>query len=222
MSGTTQPSNFDELLKSLGAVDDAATTLAKATPAAPAADDKAVAAAAAEAGANADPDADPEVDPEADPEADPEGKEFGKSLGADAAGNELVDATELVKSLMDRQEKTDDVLAKAMTSMVSALGKQNDLIKSLQSQVQSLGNQGRGRKTLVTVAEKPGVADVLAKSQGAADEEEGKITPSQLLAKSQAAYDAGKITGAQLNTVDVCLRNGWAIDPGILTKVATA
>lgn len=207
-------SSFDELLKSLAQVSDGADTLAKAAAAAPAEgeDDKTVAAAAADSGVDA---------PAGNPEDEEEegGEEFGKSLGADASGAEMIDATELVKSLMARQDSTDGVLAKALTSVAGAMGKQNELIKSLQAEVRTLAGQGRGRKTLVTINEKPAIADTLAKSEAADD---GKITPGELLAKSHAAHAAKKISGVELNTIDVCLRNSWPIDAGILQKVALA
>ncbi len=209
--------SFDELLKSLAQVADGADTLAKAAAAAPAdgEDDKTVATAAADSGVGA-PDGNPE-----DEEENEDGEEFGKSLGSDDDGSEMVDATDLVKSLMARQDSTDGVLAKAMTSMVGALSKQNNLIKSLQAEVGKLAGQGRGRKTLVTISEKPGIADVLAKS-GSESAEDGKITPGELLAKSNAAHAAKKISGVELNTIDVCLRNNWPIEPSILQKVALA
>lgn len=210
-----QGGSFDELLKSLAQVAEGADTLAKAAPAAAEGeDDKTVAAAAADSGVAAG------GNPEDDEDEGGEGGEtFGKSMGAAEDGSEMIDATELVKSLMARQDTTEGVLAKAMTSMVGAMSKQNDLIKSLQAEVRTLAGQGRGRKTLVTIAEKPGVADVLAKSEAA---DEGKITPSELLAKSQAAHAAHKISGVELTTIDVCLRNNWPIDAGILQKVALA
>lgn len=211
-----QGGSFDELLKSLAQVAEGADTLAKAAPAAAEGeDDKTVAAAAADSGVAA-----AGGNPEDEEDEGGEGGEsFGKSMGAAEDGSEMIDATELVKSLMARQDSTDGVLAKALSSVAGALGKQNDLIKSLQAEVRTLAGQGRGRKTLVTIAEKPGVADVLAKSEAADD---GKITPSELLAKSQAAHAAHKISGVELTTIDVCLRNNWPIDAGILQKVALA
>lgn len=210
MSVENKDSSFDELLKSLQQVAEGAETLAKSAPAAE--DDKTVAAAAADSGMDA-ADGNPEDD------EDEDGEEFGKSLGDDASGAEMIDATELVKSILARQDSTEGVLAKAMTSMVGALSKQNDLIKSLQAEVGKLAASGRGRKTLVTIAEKPVVADVLAKSEAADD---GKITAGELLTKSHAAHAAKKISGVELNTIDVCLRNNWPIEPSILQKVALA
>ena len=198
--------NFDELLKSLKQTEDDAETLAESSP-----DDDAVAAAAAASDVALPVGED-------DDDEDDDGEEFGKSLGFGEDGEHLVDATDLVKSMLERQEKADDILAKAMTSMVSAMGKQNNLIKSLQSQVAALASQGRGRKAMLSVNEKPNPTDVMAKSEAAG----AAITPADLLAKAEAAYQAGSITGAQANTIDVCLRNHWPIDPGILHKLAGA
>lgn len=211
MSGENKPGGFEELLKSLSDAADEVDTLAKAdAPAADALgadveddevpaddDDAAVAAAAADGGA-----------------AGAGGDDMAKG------GDDMVDATELLKSMLARQDDTDGVLAKALGSFTQVVSKQNALIKSLQSEVRALASQGRGRKTMLNVAEKPGVSDVMAKSQAA--DNAGSITPADLLAKSNAAYAAGAISGAQLNTVDVCLRNNWPIDAGLLTKIAVA
>lgn len=208
MSGENKPGGFEELLKSLSDAADEVDTLAKAD--APAAD-----------ALGADGEDDDEVPADGDDAAVAAAAADGAG-GDDMAkgGDDMVDATELLKSMLARQDDTDGVLAKALGSFTQVVSKQNALIKSLQSEVRALASQGRGRKTMLNVAEKPGVSDVMAKSQGA--QGEGAITPADLLAKSNAAYAAGAITGAQLNTVDVCLRNHWPIDAGILTKIAGA
>lgn len=214
MSVTTKSGgNFEELLKSLN---DVAEDAGKLGEKAGEPDDKAIAAAAAEAGVNVDG---ADGDEEEEDGGEGEGKEFGKSLGTDGEGNDLVDATDLVKSLMARQDSTDDTLAKALTAMAGAVGKQNDLLKSLQAEVKSMSTQGRGRKTLLVATEKPGIGETLAKG---AVEDEGGITPADLLAKSESAYAAKAISGTEFTTIDVCLRNQWPIDPGILRKVAAA
>ena len=161
----------------------------------------------------------PEDEDEGEDGDESEGKTFGKSLGANADGDELVDATDLVKSILARQEGSEQMLTKAVASMAGTLTKQNDLIKSLQSEMRSLAGAGRGRKTMVSIAEKVGVSDMVAKSEGAST---GAITGADLLVKSNAAHAAKKISGVELNTIDVCLRNGWPIDPGILQRVALA
>lgn len=205
MSVENKPgSSFEDLLKSLSEVAEESETLAKS---AAAEDDATVAAAAEDSGVVVPGD---DADLEDEDEAE-EGETIAKS-------DDMVDATDLLKSMLSRQEGTDAALTKALTVFTGALSKQNALIKSLQSEVSSLRSQGRGRKTMLNVSEKPPIGD-LAKSAAA---EEGKISPQDLLAKSQQAFSAGKLSGVEANTVDVCLRNGWSIDPGILAKVAAA
>ena len=193
--------NFEELLKAL---DDAAETPVAAAPAMEAeegeedegeGDDAAIAAAAAEGCA----------------------KPMKKSLdaGDDDGEAELVDATELVKSLMTRQDDLSGTLAKALTTMTSAIKKQGDLIKSLNDQVSTLSSQGRGRKTVLNVSEKPDIG-TLAKSGDAGD---GGMSPKDFFAKANSRFDEGKLSGQELNTISVCMRGNHPIDPSLINKV---
>jgi hypothetical protein len=227
MTAAAKPvDDFQELLKAVNAIADETETLLKAAPAAPAKDDKMV-AAASEDKDMPDKDMPDEDNEDEDEDKNPEdddmgGEEFGKSVSfTDAAGvkHDAVDATDMLKSLMERQVATDGTLAKALTSFTSVFSKQNELIKSLQDNIASLSTQGRGRKTLLNVMEKPGVTDDLAKSAAA---DSGAIKPSDLLAKSEAAWKSGKLSGVEHATVDVCLRNRTPIDSSILQKIAGA
>lgn len=211
--------DFNELLKALEAAED--NTPAPVPPVEDGEDDDQIAAAAADG----DNDGDADGDNDGDGDGDVKGK--GKPMMAksfsftDDNGNkqEAVDATDLIKSLMAKQDSAESVLAKALTSITSTVNKQNDLIKSLNARIDSLSRQGSGRKTMVSVLEKPSVGDsagTLAKSEGAG------ITPADLMAKANTAFDAGKITGRDLNVVSVCIRGGHAIEPGLLTKIANA
>ena len=201
---------FQELLAELNAVEQNATTMAKSLPGAE---------------ADADPDADPDAgegdegdDDAAIQAAAAEGGDnvLGKSMTVlDADGNEAeaFDATELVKSLMERQEGQSETLAKAMTTMTTVLKSQSELIKSLGAQVAELRAQGRGRRSQLTVAEKPD-AGVLAKSAGA----EG-VTVNEFFAKANAAFDAGALSGKELNTISVCMRERQSIPDDLIAKV---
>lgn len=211
--------NFDDLLKALNDVE-------SDTPAAPApgedTDDESIAAAAADGDNDGEPDGDEGKEGEAAPVAKG-GKPapvMAKSFAfVDDNGNEqeAVDATDLIKSIMAKQDQTSDVLAKALSSVTATMAKQNDMLKSMQARLDVLAGQGKGRKTVLTVSEKPNVGDtnVMAKSQNA-------ITPADLMAKANAAFDAGKITGRDLNVVSVCLRQNEKIDAGLLSKIALA
>ena len=210
--------NFEALLKELGEVAADADTLAKAIPAA------APAAMAAAGAANPEDDEDDDEDGddaaiEAAAAADGDKPTFGKSFEfVDDAGakHEAVDATEMLKSLFARVDTVDEVLAKALTSMAGSLKAQGELIKSLSGQVQSLSGQGRGRKAVLSVVEKPAIGE-MTKSQS-----EAGVTPEQFFAKANAAFDAGKISGKDLNVVSVCLRGNHPIDPALVQKIALA
>lgn len=207
--------NFEALLKELGDVAaEADNTLAKAIPAA-------APPAMAAAGVNPEDDEDDEDGDDAAIEAAADGDKptFGKSFEfVDDAGakHEAVDATDLVKSLIARVDSVDEVLAKALTSMAGSLKAQGELIKSLSGQVQSLSGQGRGRKAVLSVVEKPAIGE-MTKSQP-----EAGVTPEQFFAKANAAFDAGKISGKDLNVVSVCLRGNHPIDPALVQKIALA
>jgi len=137
--------NFEELLKALAETEDqAAADLAKAEAAAEdeddgeGEDDDTIAAAAADAEGAGDADA-----------AGAGDADFGKSFEfTDEKGekHQAVDATELVKSLLDRQHATEGALAKAMETMVGALQKQGELIKSLTAKVEQVSTQAAAQE----------------------------------------------------------------------------
>jgi len=210
--------NFEALLEELGAISTETDTMAKAIAEPPApvededdedGDDAAIAAAAADGGAAP-----------AAPAAAGDKPDFGKSFAftdESGASHEAVDATDLVKSLMARQTQSDDVLAKALDSFNTVVRKQGDMIKSLSAQVASLSSQGRGRKAMLSVIEKPAIGDTMAKANADAG-----VTPEQFFAKANAAFDAGKISGKELNVVSVSLRGNHPIEPGLIQKIALA
>jgi hypothetical protein len=217
---TTQ---FKELLAQLNELDGEADGLAKSMAAAadttpeddPDADD-------AGAGAGDEGEDDEAIAAAAAAAAGKDGEQFGKSMVAsDADGNPMsvVDATDFLKSLVGRLDGVDDVLAKGMGAMIGTLKKQGDLIKSLSDRVESMSSQGRGRKSTLVVSEKPDVGSTMAKSSAAA---EGTITPQDLMAKANMAYEQDLISGVQLNTISVCLRERHPVPAEILSNVARA
>lgn len=175
----------------------------------------------------------PEIAPElsdedklkAQAEAEAKAKEgdagpMAKSLQVTLADGTVVDAedgTELVKSLMEQVSGLEGVMAKALGAAVGLIKKQGEqlvatdtLVKSLQAKVTELSGEGRGRKTMVTVMDKPGQ---LAKS------ETPGMTAPEFMAKSHAAFNAGKINGTELTIIDVSLRQGALPDAGLISKV---
>src|SRR5690606_26423021 len=103
------------------------------------------------------------------------------------------DGTLLVKSLMARVEKNEETLSKALGTAIT-------MIKSLQSKVDQLSSQGRGRKAVVSVVEKQ---STMAKSQS-----NDGMSPSEFLAKALAAQVSGKITGNDVARAEAYLNKG--------------
>ena len=216
--------NFEELLKALQDANteagDSDTTLAKAgeedgdkNPEDEGDDDAAIAAAAAAAAT--------EAAKGSDGDKGGEGKPFGKSLIAKTeAGEEVeaIDATELVKSLMVRQDATDANLNKALETVLGVVQKQGELVKSLTAEVAKLAGTGRGRKTLLAITEKPST-DILAKGGQGQPEQ---LTRETLMAKGNAAFEATQITGRELTGLDVALRQGAIPDAEVVKKILNA
>lgn len=205
-------SQFDELLASLKQAEDEQAALVKALPAEDGEDDEAIQAAAADGDDTETDDVNPEDE---DEDEDDNEKPMAKSVTALIDGEEIeaVDATELLKSLDARIGKHEDVLAKALAHTVSTMKAQGELIKSMQAQIVKLAGQGKGRKTVLTVVEKPAAGEQpLAKS-------EAGVTPQEFMVKANAAFSGGKLTGQELTTADVAIRSGVPVPQSIVAKV---
>lgn len=208
----------NDFQKLLGELTAEAETMSKALPADDSTGDKKIQAAAEGGGED--------LEKKKEDDKDGEGgegemtKSFKVQL-ADGTEVEAQDGTELVKSLFDRFDESEGVIAKALgatlnlvKSQADAIKSQGALIKSLNEKVSAISGEGRGRKAILTVVEKATSGDAtMAKS------EDNGMTGQEFLAKSNAAFDAGKITGLQLSTIDVSLRNSVAIDPALVSKV---
>lgn len=220
-------SKFAELLAQLNAEQEAQEgLLAKSLPSQSDTDDKTIQNAAKEGeGGEDDDEGREEVSAVGGGEGDGEGEgegELAKSLTL-ANGETVIDATELLKSLQETQDQHDEVLAKALPQVLQLvqgqskmIQQQGDLLKSMQARIDQLAGQGRGRKTVVSVVEKQSVGETLAKSQ-----QEG-LTPQEFMLKASSAFDKGVITGLQLSTIDVSIREGQSIDPNLIQKIVNS
>jgi hypothetical protein len=211
MSTTEGKSDFAELLKAINDEEANADNLIKS---APAVDDK--------KGTAPDDQTIEDASTKSEDDDDQDGKDadLTKSLtvtGPDGKPVDVVDATEIIKSLQDQVGEHGSVLTKALGGLTSTIAKQGQLIKSLQETVAKLGGQGAGRKAMLMAVEKPAAGATLAKSGGA---EDGKLTIDEFFAKAQTAYANDKISGAELRTIDVCRRHNAPIDPALIQKVA--
>lgn len=187
-------------------------------------DDDEIVAAAAD-GAGADAQAEPDGD-EGDGAIDDDGAEddasFGKSFRFTLdSGDEVeaVDGTELVKSLMTRVEALEGSGVSAGAEMTKALGVAVDLIKSqgeaissLRNEVKRLASEGRGRKTVVSVAERP-APESMAKSEPAG------VSGEVFMAKALEAQKAGRITALQVSVAEGALTKGLAVPADIVKSV---
>ncbi len=216
-------SQYEKLLEEL-------ETMAKAMPGDDVADDDKIQAAAA--AANPDADGDGENDVTGDDlntegseglgdegEGDGDDKEtMGKSFALkleDGTELEAIDGTELVKSLMARVESNEGTVMKALGTAVDLLGKQGNMIKSLQDEVKKLAGEGRGRKTVVSVSEKPVAGATMAKSQGAAD----GLSANEFMAKALAAQASGRLTGLDVARAESALNKGLPVPQDVVNRV---
>ena len=215
-------SQYEKLLEEL-------ETMAKAMPGDDAADDDKIAAAAANANPDADGDGDNDVtgehiEPDGDEGAGAEGGDgdgdetMGKSFALkleDGTELEAIDGTELVKSLMARVESNEGTVMKALGTAVELIGKQGDMIKSLQDEVKKLSGEGRGRKAVVSVSEKPVAGATMAKSQGAAE----GLSANEFMAKALAAQASGRLTGLDVARAESALNKGLPVPQDVVNRV---
>lgn len=215
-------SQYEKLLEEL-------ETMAKAMPGDEGADDDKIQAAAAAANPDADGDGENDVTgddlnpeglgDEGEGEGDGDDEEtMGKSFALkleDGTELEAIDGTELVKSLMARVESNEGTVMKALGTAVDLLGKQGDMIKSLQDEVKKLAGEGRGRKTVVSVSEKPVAGATMAKSQGAAD----GLSANEFMAKALAAQASGRLTGLDVARAESALNKGLPVPQDVVNRV---
>jgi hypothetical protein len=156
---------------------------------------------------------------------EPVAKSFRLTLD-DGTEMEAFDGAELIKSLNERvqaaesaQKQNEAQVLKSLNAavdLVSAqsvqLKDQGDLIKSLQARVDALGKTGRGRVSVLTVADKPQL-ETVAKSQPAA------MGGEELIAKALGAMKAGRITGLEASGIENRIRMGIAVDPELVARV---
>lgn len=208
-------SKFDELLNEL-------ETLAKAQPAE---GDEKIVAAAAEGGGQGEGDdeiegqdgaaaaggqggAAPADTPKDDGE--PMGKSFRVTM-PDGTEAEAVDGTAMLKALQNRIDTEGQTMAKSMEAAVSLLKAQAERIDVLTKAVANLAGTGRGRKAVVSVADKP--ATTLAKSEPTQG-----LSPEQFMVKALDAQKAGRLSGLEVATAEASLNRGQPVPADIIAK----
>jgi hypothetical protein len=204
-------SDFDQLLDEINALAAEQSTLTKSMP--------------AEGGDGDDEEEEEEEEkaPAAKGKGEGEGDEsvapadLKKSMVIDGENVEVVDAEQLVKSLnelADRVEGQDQMLVKSITPMLDLIKGQGALLKSMQGQLEKLSGQGRGRKTVLAIVEKPAPGEQpLRKSQPA------QMAPAEILAKALDAQKAGKISGIDVARAENAIQSGTAIPADVLARI---
>lgn len=201
-------SDFAELLKSLDAV--AAEQNNDAAPGGD--DDNTIAAAAADSGVST---GNPEDD---EAGAGDDAKPVAKSMtatGADGETVEVVDATEMLKSLQAGQAELGETLTKALTSLAGIAKAQGETIKSLRAEVKELAGQGRGRKAVLAITEKPDAT----MAKGNLEQKPAGLKPQEVMAKCLAAQRAGTMTGLDVARAEIAINNGVAIPADVMARI---
>lgn len=212
---TVTPSEFDKLLGELD-------ILAKATCKT---DDKKI-AVAAEEGTKADPDDDDDDDDEAKGGKKTMAKSLTVTL-ADGSVVEAEDGTELIKALQTQLEetiegvsKTEAAMLKGLTAAVGLIKGQGEMLKSqgetiatLQTQITKLSGEGRGRKAVVTLADRTSATEEMNKSEGKG------IAAAELMTKATEKFGEGKITGLELSTLEASLNRGIVPPPEFVRRI---
>lgn len=153
--------------------------------------------------------------------------ELGKSFSLTLEnGEELeaMDGTELVKSLMTRIDSNEatfkeqvELMSKSMTVAVDLIKSQGAQIAELTKSMNAFGATGTGRKTTLSIAEKPAAGEVLQKS-----EEVTSMPGHEFLAKAEGAMRSGRISGMQLAIAEGALNRGEAVPAHIVDAVVKA
>lgn len=202
--------SFEKLMAELSSLSADQETMAKALPADDGKDEEKIQAAAGEGGSDGDAE---DADEEGDGGDKPMAKSFKFTL-EDGTEVDAQDGTELVKSLQDRIAATEVTMAKALGSAVELIKGQASMIKSLSDSVKKLGGEGRGRKAVVSVVEKPAPgASPMAKSEPAG------VSHEVFFAKAMAAQKEGRLSGMDIAMAESCLNRGEVIPQSIVARV---
>lgn len=150
---------------------------------------------------------------------DDEDMPLGKSMTAviDGEEQEVIDGTELVKSLIadvqtikGERATENEHLSKALGLVTDMLKEQGDMIKSLQDQVSKMADSGRGRKS--TVAVDAEMAKSLTKQESPKVED--------VLAKCAQAMMAGKISAMDVSVAEAAANRGMQVPAHILANLS--
>lgn len=154
---------------------------------------------------------------------DPDDDEMmGKALKIkldDGTEVEALDGTEMVKSLiarMDTEAGAAQQIIGGALDMIKAQGEiiaaQGAALKSMRADIEALGRQGAGRRSVVSAAPAPQQQQTpqqMVKSMSAGD----------FLAKSLVAQQEGRLTGLDVSVIEGYINSGAAVPEKYVTRV---
>ena len=140
-----------------------------------------------------------------------------KSITAQVAREQAGEFNLLKKSLADVAELLGGIVplvkaqAEAINDKETRLAKAETMLAKALSDLEAIGNTGRGRKAVLNIHEHPGAATLQKAESGPTQED--------VMAKAHAAFDKGVINGNQLNGLDAAYRMGQPRDAAVLRKI---
>lgn len=197
-----------------GDADNKPAPKAKADPG----DKKIAAAADSDLDSDGTPDGEDDLPEDPEDDEDDEGDEtFGKAFKVTTSTGDVVEAydgTAMMKAFEQRLaaleqdheasvvklEKAEQTLADLLKAE-TVIGKQSEMIKALHGQLASLQESGRGRKSALTVHDRPSAIPTAP----------DKPAPGTILAKAMSAQQTGKITGTDVARIESYLSRGLAV-----------
>lgn len=165
--------------------------------------------------------------------SDAEKETFGKAIEvtlADGSKAEAFDGTAMLKALHTEHEelragvdaghgeilKAFGMAVDSIRTLQTKVGDQETIIKALQTKVDTLGNAGVGRRTLLTIAEK--LSPSAGVGGGAAAAAAGP-TPNEVMAKAQFMVREGKLDAGQLPRLEAHQLRGMIAPPDLVARV---
>lgn len=216
-------SQFQQLLDQLKAAEDENEQLTKSVAAGTGEEDDSAAAGAGGEGGEEDPAGAGEGGGGDAGGEGGDGDALTKSIKIGDDEYQVVDAEALVKSLdalAGRVGEQESVIAEGLSGALKLIDShqkmiksQDAMIKSLSAKVETLGNQGTGRKAATSLLTK---AQAI---QTPTSQQEKGPTLEEFMAKSEAAWKEGKLSGLEYTEIDVAIRNRQAPSESLIKKV---
>ena len=139
-------------------------------------------------------------------------KPMAKSMSVtlpDGSEAEAIDGMELIKSFQGQLDANVEGVSKVLSKQAELIKSLTGTVEALRGDVATLRSEGRGRKTVVTMA--GATPEPMAKSLS---------TPSDILAKCLDAQKAGKLTALDVSVAEGYLNRGMQIPDRIVSVIS--